>query len=352
VLTSQGFSSKNAYSIVLCLIGSSANSIELVIFPPSFPCTVHSNLVFSKITRLYERFMAPKATAHLCVTDAMKKFIEQQFHVPSEKICVLHDCSSTMFQPQSLEDNHKFLLRFHDQLCAACPRSWYQYLDPKRQTLFTEESGSGNNEILPRVNRPALITSSTSWTPDEDFGQLLDALVGLDQCITKQHLSLKILVVVTGKGPQKLQFLKEISKLTLDNIAIQTLWLEPDDYPRLLACADVGVSLHTSTSGVDLPMKILDLFGCEIPVCARDFPCLSELVQDDVNGLVFRSWEELQEHLLALLKPLATSPGKWKPHAFGDLSRYSRSLEGRTKWDENWRDKAMPLIESVMTKKE
>jgi beta-1,4-mannosyltransferase len=302
--------------------------------------------MFAVIARIYEQVMAPLATGHLCVTEAMKTFIEREFKIPTNKINVLHDCPNAMFRPQNAQNNHELLTRLHGKLCAGCPRSWYQHLDPEKQTLFTEQKENG--EYCPRSQRPALVTSSTSWTPDEDFGLLLAALVGLDKQILEEESSLKIVVAITGKGPNKTFFEKEISSLRLQNIAIETLWLEHSDYPRLLACADVGISLHTSTSGIDLPMKVLDLFGCEVPVCARQFRCLPELVQDDVQGRVFETSQELQEQLSTLLSPLARYPGCWPPHGFADLARYSRALHGRKRWDSNWKENALPVLQSAI----
>ena len=65
-----------------------------------------------------------------------------------------------------------------------------------------------------------------------------------------------LLVVVTGKGPLKAEFESRARALRLTRVAFRTAWLAAGDYPKLLAAADFGISLHVSSSGADLPMKV------------------------------------------------------------------------------------------------
>ena len=95
-----------------------------------------------------------------------------------------------------------------------------------------------------RTDRPALLLSSTSWTPDEDFSILLEALCLYEKRVTEltssqltSHGGLpKLLVIVTGKGPLKEQYMEEVGKLqkSWKWVRCISLWLEAEDYPMLL----------------------------------------------------------------------------------------------------------------------
>lgn len=82
-----------------------------------------------------------------------------------------------------------------------------------------------------------------------------------------------------------------MQSLDLRRVAFRLLWLEAADYPLLLGSCDLGVCLHMSSSGVDLPMKV-----CCIPspsVCLSQLPHyskgLAELLEWLFDALVLPS---------------------------------------------------------------
>jgi len=204
-----------------------------------------------------------------------------------------------------------------------------------------------------RHDRPALIVSSTSWTEDEDFGLLLDALVEVDAASAAAPGEYpRFVVCVTGKGPQRAAYEARIAGLALRRVHIRTLWLEPADYPRLLGAADLGVCLHVSTSGLDLPMKVVDMFGAGLPVCAVGFSCLPELVQDGVNGLVFATPHQLAHQILTLFHHFPAGASEAAAVPFPDPAapptlaalRTGVAVFQRSRWHDNWLACAAPLF--------
>jgi beta-1,4-mannosyltransferase len=239
---------------------------------------------------------------------------------------VLHDRPPRFFGPTPVDVRHALFLRLKPQLDAWGIEARYSQATGVRvaanETPFTvTDPRTGLPTLRPETERAVLVMSSTSWTEDEDFGLLLDALVAVDRrwaggtAAEDEHeggegagprrrslrgagsssssgskASLRgvalrpfLVVAVTGKGPLKAHYEARIRALRLRRVAVCTLWLEAADYPLLVGSADLGVCLHESTSGIDLPMKVLDMFGAGLPVCALRFRCLAELVRDQVS---------------------------------------------------------------------
>ena len=91
--------------------------------------------------------------------------------------------------------------------------------------------------------------------PSVTASHLTSRLTALQASLTDVALA-RLLILVTGKGPQREHYQRQMARLPLQHVAFRTLWLEAQDYPLLLGSADLGISLHTSSSGLDLPMKV------------------------------------------------------------------------------------------------
>lgn len=272
---------------------------------------------FVRLSEIYESFCSRGAFAHICVTKAMANKLLHSYKL-SAPVIALHDRPASIFKVLNRVQRSDFL----DRLTSIAALS----------TDFLEAVKSGDIK---------LVVSSTSWTPDEDFSILLDALCKYSSSQGESSTKTRILVFVTGKGPLRSEFdtrvkqLEELGSLRL--VKIQTLYFDDlSDYASLLGSADLGISLHTSSSGVDLPMKVVDMFGAGLPVIGfDDYEAWPELVTEGLTGLGFKDVQGL-EHALSNL--LCGDPSLLKKLRDGAIK------EGERRWDDEWNASAKEIF--------
>lgn len=290
-----------------------------------------------QLTRVLEQLFARSASAAFCVTKAMQADLAANWGIQAT---VLHDRPPSHFAPISVEEKHAFIHKLSAQYPVFKGRDEGSTVFT---TVFTTSSG-GQPSLL--SHRPGLVVSSTSWTEDEDFSIFLEALTIYDSKVSSSELP-NLICVITGKGDLKEFYLARIAEANLRHVSVITPWLHSADYPRMLASADLGVCLHTSSSGLDLPMKVVDMFGCGLPVAAVNFSCLDELVQDGVNGRVFTSGVELSAILMDWFAGFPSSSST-SHHLFRTNLAAFRQLG----WHDNWRAAALPIFHQMVVMKE
>lgn len=279
---------------------------------------------FVRVSRYYEAFFGRVAPdANLTVTHAMLRQLQRgPYHIKSP-IVAMHDRPAAIFQPITTPASRRAFLG-----------------DIPETSDFADAIVSGSVR---------LVVSSTSWTPDEDFSILLDALVEYASSSSSSSggeepkpAPVPLLVIITGRGPQKAMYLSRIATLAsqgcLPGVTIRTAFLPFDHYARLLAAADLGICLHMSSSGVDLPMKVVDMFGAGLPVLAyAAYESFGELVREGENGRGFEAPPELAAGLARLLDP--ADGGR-------ELARLRAGAvrEGARRWDEEWEEKVRPVL--------
>jgi beta-1,4-mannosyltransferase len=233
----------------------------------------------NRLTRLaarYEAWGGRRAQGHFCVSEAMQAELNRKFQVQAK---VLYD----------------------------------------RPLRCDRQSGQSVS--------PVVAVCPSGWTVDEDMDLLFDALELLDASPIEFHL--------TGDGPRRQELESRIARLRRNGLKIHAEYLNNREYRALLQRAALGLSLHRSSSGVDLPMKIVDLFSAGIPVCALDYgKTLREQVSDGATGFLFRTAGELAE----ILRQLENNPAL--------LTSMRQLIHARwsTTWTDEWERIAGPVF--------
>jgi beta-1,4-mannosyltransferase len=246
--------------------------------------------------RLCEQHLCGWGDFNITVSCAMRKQLtntipllkSSTFGLDPTKIRVLYDCAPDFFRPCSQE-------LFLSQAAAQEPE--------------LAAPGAIPPWIADRSGRGLTVVSSTSWTSDDDYTCVIEALKKVDRALCTNTLlqDACLWVVVTGKGATRAVFEKQLQSTVFvsGRVAVTTVYFQSyARYAMMLGAADIGLCVHRSSSGLDLPMKCVDMFGCGLPVVALDYPALSELVTEE-TGWLFRDDEGLAKILLSSLLEFA-----------------------------------------------
>ena len=299
----------------------------------------------TRLSAWWERSFVQGADVHLCVTEALAAFVSSILATSGSRapVIVLYDRAQESFHRLELAERKAFLGR-------ELPDRYAGFEFAAKE----EEEKQGKEEIFWMV-------TGTSWTPDENFNVLVEALTCLDALAwEKNHgrpLPFTIAMVITGKGPLRQHYMEDViareSRKWKNRIIVRDVWLRMEDYPRLLGSCHLGISLHQSSSGLDLPMKIVDMFGCGLACCAINFACLQELVRPHVNGLVFETAEQLAHQIYSLIE--GQTPAKLDSN--GD-SKWRRLMKGAAEWKEengsfakHWKERVYPFFQIIGSNK-
>ena len=152
--------------------------------------------------------------------------------------------------------------------------------------------------------------------------------------------SVELLVLITGRGPLREEFEQRLSQVSWRRVMLRTAFLDPSDYRELLGAAHLGFCLHRSSSGVDLPMKIIDLFGARTPACVWiTAPVWRNKSSPVWTALTFRDSQEFALRMDELLRGFPDDPQF--------LEQMQRKIERSCSGDlgQAWQRDAAPVFE-------
>lgn len=251
---------------------------------------------------------ARRAHAHLAVSQAMAEWIKREWGINAT---VLYDRPPSFFAKPDL---------------AVAADLWQRLA----------------RDLNLGARRLPVVVCPTSWTPDEDFDLLLEALERAERKLVELRGApaegADLALLLTGRGALRQEFERRLARRNLRRIAVRTVWLEPGDYPTAVGMADAGLCLHQSSSGLDLPMKLADFRGANVPVFVYDYaPVVSETITSGHEGVTFRDPGELSALLVALATADLTQIPKFA------AARSWLAANPAPRWETQWQETAMPI---------
>lgn len=266
-----------------------------------------------RLARWFERRDARRVDANLCVSRGLARFLETRFGV--KEAHVLYDRPAASF--------------------AAVDRAGREQY---RQALFAR--------LGVRGGVVGFIVCPTSWTEDEDFDVVIDAALMLEERIRGWEAAGPSRRFPQSRRPGDGRWSAPCGVRT----PVRRIAGAPRAAPDALAGARrlparrrqrrfLGLCLHRSSSGLDIPMKIADLFGAGVPVCALDYGAsLAERVRHGDNGLLFSRPRQLADLLFDLFE---TFPADQKTL---DRLRAGARRSARPTWEAGWEKEALPVL--------
>jgi len=259
-----------------------------------------------RVARMLERMSSTLADAHLAVSEALAHHLRATWRLASVR--VFRDRPGDAFGPRDARN-------------------------PMRAHVL-EMAG------LPAGAQPAVVVSPTSWTKDEALDLVMAAADVLEETWRDSGPADGLVIVISGDGAGRPAFEQRLRARSGRRVHIVTTWVSGDEYPALVASADAGLSLHRSSSGLDLPMKICDLFGVSLPVCAFDYGAtLRELVDPDHNAVLFTDAPGLAACLDRLFRSWPAPSDLWQR-----LQAGAAAVAAGPRWVEGWQQEAREVI--------
>lgn len=85
------------------------------------------------------------------------------------------------------------------------------------------------------------------------------------------------------------------------------------------------------------------MYGSCVPVCAVAYPAITELINNGLNGIIFKDSQELAMHLTRLLSQF--------PHNQDELKRMRQNITEIERWDPYWERECLPLVQQALNPK-